>query len=207
MAGQILRHVYGKEYAYGFVPMFWMDNENNIPTFFATALLLYAALSLWVLGRALRCAEKPWSGHWLFLAIVFLLLALDEAASLHEMLIGPVQGAVGGTSGIFYFAWIIPALALVAVLGVCYLPFLRAAPRRTRNLMLFAGALYVGGAVGFEMLEGLMLAEGAGPSLTLSTLVMLEETAEMLGVIVLAHAALTHLAAEHVLVELELHTG
>lgn len=204
MAGQVLRHVYGKEYVYGFVPMFWMDNENNIPTFFSTALLLYASLSLWLVGRSLRSAEQPWSRHWLFLAFVFMLLSLDEAASLHEMLIDPVQGAMGGTSGIFYFAWIVPALIVVAVVGICYLPFLRAAPARTRNLMLLAGALYVGGAVGFEMLEGLVLGDGGGPGMVLSTLVVLEETAEMLGVIVLGHAALTYLAAEHPTVQVEL---
>ena len=194
--GQLLRFLHGREHAYGFVPLFYMDEENNVPTFFATLLLLIAAGCLLSTGAVRRGSGEGDARKWTVLGMVFLLLAVDEAASLHEMTIEPVRALLGHPDGLLRFAWVVPGALFVAVMAIAYVPFLRALPRATARGMVLAGVLFVGGAIGLEIVEGVMMAKDGGPSLGLSMAVNVEETLEMLGVVLLIHTVLTYLAAQ-----------
>ena len=79
--------------------------------------------------------------------------SLDEALSFHEGLSIPVRDALD-VSGVLYFAWVIPYGIAVLILGAACLRFVLRLDRATRNLFIVAGALYVGGAVGFELIGG-----------------------------------------------------
>ena len=57
-------------------------------------------------------------------------------------------------TGIFFFAWVIPALAIVGVIFLLCLKTLLSLPAGTRNLMVASGAVFMFGAVGMEMLGG-----------------------------------------------------
>ena len=90
----------------------------------------------------------------------------------------------------------IPAIALVFVVGVFYLRFLLHLRRRTAQLIVLAAGLYVGGAVGFEMISGL-LADGrfeeAQASVAYNLVTIIQETFEMLGIAIFALALLHNL--------------
>ncbi|MDV2991298.1 MAG: hypothetical protein N4J56_000952 [Chroococcidiopsis sp. SAG 2025] len=89
------------------------------------------------------------------LSVIFLFLAIDEFASLHEKLIEPIHSKLN-TSG-FYFAWVIPGAAFTFVCLLIFTRFLGHLPTQTRRLFLLAGSLYVGGTLGMEMIGGTIL--------------------------------------------------
>lgn len=168
-----------------------VDLESSIPTWFSITLMLTCAGALaLVAGRARRSAERG-ARHWAGLAVIFVVLSIDEQVALHERAIVPVRELLGA-SGAFYQAWVIPALVLLIVLAVIYLPFLARLPAALRRRMLLAACLFVGGAVGLEMVGGWLLVRyGAGPQT--GVVVILEEVLELLGLIVLLRAVLLHL--------------
>lgn len=168
-----------------------LDLESSIPTWFSITLMLTCAGALaLVAGRARRSAERG-ARHWAGLAVIFVVLSIDEQVALHERAIVPVRELLGA-SGAFHQAWVIPALILLIVLAVIYLPFLAGLPAALRRRMLLAACLFVGGAVGLEMVGGWLLVRyGAGPQT--GVVVILEEVLELLGLIVLLRALLLHL--------------
>src|SRR5680860_1803568 len=82
---------------------FDLDAERNAATWFASALLLTAAALLGVIGAtsAPRESRRPWLG----LAVLFVLMSLDETAAWHERLIQPLRSAFGTAGSVFHFAW------------------------------------------------------------------------------------------------------
>lgn len=65
---------------------------------------------------------------------------------------------------------------------VVYFPFLLRLPRKTCYSMLIAAALFLGGAVGLELVEGRHDSLYGTETLTLQFFVLAEEVMEMLGV-------------------------
>jgi hypothetical protein len=61
-----------------------MENEANLPNWFSTVLLFGIGLAGWLIYR-LRSGVK-WRTFWLVFAGIFLLLSLEEAARLREVL-------------------------------------------------------------------------------------------------------------------------
>jgi hypothetical protein len=57
-------------------------------------------------------------------------------------------------TGFLYFTWIVPFGFLVAIFLLSYSKFLFHLPVSTRKLFVAACALYIGGAIGMEMLGG-----------------------------------------------------
>ncbi len=159
---------------------FDMDRENTIPAWFSSMLLVGCGLLLARIGLHYRQSRQPFACHWLVLAAVFIYLSIDESTALHEILIVPLRRRFNA-GGILYFSWVIVALPLVTVMLLAYLRFLRSLAPRTRWLFVLAGGLYVGGALGMELIGGL-LAEHTGFYTARYTLVMtIEESLEMLG--------------------------
>lgn len=197
VGGQLAKYWLGYDDPLGLVPLFYVAKEKNIPTLFS-AFLLFSAASLLALiavdekRRAGRDASK-----WTVLAVGFLYMTVDECVRLHEMLIAPGRALLGGSNlGIFYYAWVIPGAAVVLVLGVFFLGFLRRLPARTRVAFITAATLFVGGAIGVELFEGRYSELYGSRNLTFSMYATVEEGLEMAGVILFIHALLQYIA-EH----------
>ncbi len=171
---------------------FYLDFENNIPAWFSTLGLFLSATLLAVIACCHRVVQKKGFWQWLGLAVIFLCLAVDEATYLHEILIVSLRNKLQLT-GIFYFAWVIPGAGFVVSIVLAYLPFVWRLPKQTRNGLLIAGACYVGGALGMELLGG-MLAESKGFDAASYILVMsIEESLEMIGIATLIYVLLRYL--------------
>ncbi len=201
LTSQFLRYGLGHDYVYGLLPiaeqLFHVDLEQNISTLFSVTLLLCSGSLLVLIALLKRQRQDPDVSKWMILAGGFFYLATDEGWSLHEKLIEPVRGLLGhGDLGIFYFAWIIPAMAGVAVLGLLFLGFLARLPSSTRWSFISAGSLYLGGAIGIEMLGGRQAEIYGSENLTYQLFTHLEESLEMAGVILFIHALLRHLAEQ-----------
>lgn len=193
--GQFLKFALGDAYLKGFVPLFYVDQEHNIPTYFSVFLILIAAVLLAVVATMNRKQQTPHVAKWTVLSFGFVLMALDEAFQFHERLNVPVGRLLGdGSLGVFYFPWTIPAIALVCVLGLFFLQFLLHLPAKTRFRFLLAAFVYVGGAIGVELI-GSRHAELHGYENWLySAIVTVEESLEMGGLIVFIWALLAYCA-------------
>lgn len=112
--------------------LFNLDAEMNIPTVYAGLSLAFSALLLALIAYMKNIQMEPFRKHWAFLAFIFMLMAVDEMAVIHEVLIS--LRPMLNTSGIFHFAWVIPGLAFVVLMGLAYWKFLLALPKTTRIL-------------------------------------------------------------------------
>ena len=111
-------------------------------------------------------------------------MTIDEAAQLHDMATGPLRRGLALEPGVLYFAWVIPALVLLAVVTVYLLPLARALPTAFRARLVLAMAVYVGGALVIEMISGVAVAAGHDTA-HYYAVITVEETCELVGAVLL----------------------
>lgn len=195
---EVVRYGFGHDHVWGLLAplekLFNIDVEQNLPSLFSTTLLLTAAVLLALVTVLTTREQDPDRLKWLALCGGFVLLAIDENCSFHETLIEPMRGVMGSEApGIFYLAWVVPALLGVAAVGVFFLGFIWRLPPWMRNLVVIAGSLYLGGAIGIEMLDGRYAKTHGEANLGYQLLMHLEEALEMAGSIVFIAALLSYL--------------
>ena len=171
-----------------------LDRESSLPSWFSSSLLLITALLMLWAAFGDRAAGHRTSAGWTVLAVGFVYLSLDEATGIHETFaaIGSVAADVWP---IFTSRWLIIGVPAVLAAGILFTPFLRRLPRRTAVRLMIAGIVYVGGAVGMEMLNGAVFAERAGYELWIA-LICLEESLEVAGTLLAIRAVALHIEAE-----------
>jgi hypothetical protein len=195
IGGQLTAYLTGHSHIYGLVPLFYLDAEKNLPTGFSTLLLLFAALLLGLIAALQRKQNGSPVLYWTLLSIGCLVMAADEAWSFHEMLIKPIRKLLGDDNlGVFYYAWVIPGIVLILVLAPFFLRFLLRLPVKTRLTFLMAATLYIGGAIGGELIGGYIDELHGKRNLPYIMIVTVEECLEMAGVIVLIEALLVYIA-------------
>ena len=186
-----------------FVKLFDLKREGNIPTFFSASTLLLCSALLAIIAFAKKKEDAPYRLHWKALSVIFLSLSLDEAAELHEMTIKPLRSALNA-SGFLHYTWVILGIVFSLIVVLAYLRFLADLPRKTRNLFLVAGALFIGAALGMEMISGYYFSSyGSQPlplsplcnfRLNLAKLWAVEELLEMLGIVVFIYALMSYIS-------------
>lgn len=187
---QGLKLLAGKEFVFGLVPMFDLDAEANLPTFFQSQALLACGVALSVVAANERLRGAAQAPRWLALALAFFYLGADEAAMLHDRMGPPAMQLLG--RGPNHIDWMLPMGILAGVFALWMIPLLFAVPRRTAAAFVAAGIVYLAGAVGFEIL-GKIAAESAGyASVPYVLSVAAEEGFEMLGVALMLRAVLRH---------------
>ncbi len=178
--------------AYTVAPKFNLDAENTVPTYFASVLLLGATALLALVAHGERGSR--YRRHWAALAVIFLALSVDEASSFHELLVRPLRSSLG-TEGWLLYAWVIPGLVFVAVFALSYLGFLFHLSPRFRTLFAASGLLYVGGALGMEMVAGQFMSRDGAGGFAYILLSSMEEAMEMFGVVLFIYALLSYAKA------------
>ena len=171
---------------------FDFDAENTVPAWYSSAALLFSSAMLALIALATRQNGGRYFWHWVVLAATFLLMSLDESASMHEILIVPLRRRLG-TGGMLYFAWVIPAFFVVGIFALSYLGFLWHLPRRSAMLFIAAGAMFVGGALGLELVGGALVESQGFDSIGYLCVMTMEETLEMLGIALFIYALLDYL--------------
>lgn len=167
------------------------SREGSFQTIFSTLLLITAAVIVGLIGLMLD-RKHPTRKYWFVLGILFSFLALDESLTIHEQF-NKLRPVVNDESGFFYYSWIIPYLGLVILAGLFFFRFLLLLPPDIRNLFIISGVVYVGGAIGFEALEGYVVSHGGPESLNDKLLCAVEEFLEMSGVTLFIYATLKHI--------------
>ncbi|MCP4292082.1 MAG: hypothetical protein GY780_09660 [bacterium] len=193
VAGQIAKYKFGFDVR-TITEMFNINIERNLPTFFSMLLLLWASVLLVLIATVVKKAQAPDFSKWVVLAMGFFFMAYDEGFQVHERFIEPMRNLMGdGDLGAFYYAWVIPALFLVAGFGVFFLKFLFRLPIQTRKMFVLAAALFVGGAIGMELVGGGFDEAHGYDNLSYNLISTVEESMEMVGLIVFIRALFEHL--------------
>ena len=199
IALQAIRFIDGNDYLYGLTPLFDLDAEGNLPTFFSTVLLLACCGVLAIVAAHARRHGDGDATRWTVLAAGFLFMAIDEFTKLHELMDAPMQALMGETaSGWLLYTWVVPYALVVLALAAWFLSFVRRLPRDTRFRFCIAGAIYVGAALGIEFLEGAQAGLHGEDSLGYAVLTTVQEVLEMAGLILFLDALLRHVRARRI---------
>lgn len=190
LAGRFSALHLGHDTLHGLVPLFDLDHEENIPTFYsAMAILLAATLAAITAGARWR---TPGTGRlfWAALAAILLVMTFDEAFQLHERLT-PLGRDLLDLPHDAYFAWTLPMGIVVLAIALAFAQFVLRLHRPVRNLIMLAAAVFLTGAMDMEILGGLMDRDPGNVARVL--VITLEETLEMLGIVLLIRALLLNL--------------
>jgi hypothetical protein len=183
---------------------FYLDTEGNLPVWVSCFGLLLAGVLAAVVARAPR-PDGTATIYWILMAAGFSLMSIDEMCQYHEQLTLPIwtwlQARHLEMGGYLRNAWVLPALVLVPCVLAALIPFLRSLGIRERNRFLIAGAVYLGGAIGFEVISGHEFYLSQGLSLESVVLGCTEETVELLGIGLFNYALLAYLD-DHMRVQL-----
>lgn len=165
--------------------LFELDEENNLPTWFSSFLLLNNAVVLLLAASQ----AKQHRAQWLILAVGFLVLSIDEVAGLHETFHTAIDTN-----------WTIYAAVLVGIVALAFIPFLLGLPRRIAVWFVISGALYLSGALLVEWLSRDMEEE----SLAYAYAVAVEEGLEMAGALLFLVVNLYRLRGENQTVKIKI---
>lgn len=175
-----------------FIDLLSVNAEETIPTWYATILLFITAVLLTYITWTKHQQNEPRTAYWSGLAAIFFYLSMDEGAVIHEIFSDPVQQSLN-TTGYLSFAWLVVFVPLLLVFILLYLRFLFNLPPRIRNLFIAAGALYVGGAVVVEAISANQWYLDDGVSFLYLAIATVEESCEMLGVVLFIYALLVYM--------------
>lgn len=198
ITGQAIKFFTGHDFFHGLIPLFFLDEEGNIPTYFSAFILLFSSCLLSIIAVFKKRENCSFWRHWKFLSFIFLYISIDEACRIHELL-NPIMRKLpfikmlhGGT--LFKVAWIIPFMLGIIVLFLLFYRFFLYLPTRTKYLFFTTAALYVGGAIGLEVVGfGFFNMLFTTNNFTYTLIATLEETFEMLGVVVFIYALLEYM--------------
>lgn len=187
VATNIFYYTYN-DYGY-FAFLFNLDKEANIPTRFASELLLIASFLFFVIYRIKSRNEREYLINWLLLSIIFLMMALDESVQLHEQTSQFVKGYVKD----FHFAWVIPGSIFVLIFAVGYIKFFLSFNYRWKKLFFLSAFVYLAGALGMEVVGNFYQDAAGQDNLQYVLITNIEETLEFAGVILLIYTLFSYL--------------
>jgi hypothetical protein len=195
---------------YQITEFFDVGREGNIPTIYSVLALCVASIVTFLVAHVAKTSGDKDRRYWFFLACVLLFLAFDEGATIHEHVGDLFESYYGGlATGLLYWLWVVPYGIAVMWLGAALFPFLLRLPARTRNGCIGAGLVFIGGAIGVEMISASVyeLHDGSGGKpLKYYLLYTVEEFMEMLGVVIYIYYAHSFLAALTTRIEVDLTT-
>lgn len=205
LAAVLVKYHFDGEY-FRLTQFFDVGIEDNIPTIYSVVALIFAGVVCFVTWRIIKNLKAKDPIYWLILGIVMVFLGFDEGATIHETIGSWVKRNYHG-EGYFRWLWVVPYSVLTAWFAAAYFPFLMRLPSKTRLGLILSGAIFVGGAIGVEMISAAEYeaAKDAGVrSLQYYLLYSLEEFMEMLGIALFIYYVLDYLASLTPSIELKL---
>lgn len=138
----------------------WFDvgNENNLPTWWNAIMLMFGSLAAMVVafihGPRVGTGRSP-RAAWSIIAVLLLLMGLDEIASVHERL-GRIADAALPDHG-FTYAWLAVGIPLALIVTVAAVFITRGIGGVPRRLILVGLLVLFTGAVGLETANDLLV--------------------------------------------------
>ncbi|MDF9796759.1 hypothetical protein OKW21_002022 [Catalinimonas alkaloidigena] len=168
-----------------------LNEENNFPSLFSGINLMFTGCVVLLISLAKDRGSRFYK-HWFFISFVFFFLGADELASIHERVGRYTSIFLGVEDTIGGFIWVLPFSILLLILAYFYLPFLLHLPALYKKLLVIASIVFVGGGMVMESIGSTMV----GVSVYYPLEYIVEETLEMLGVIIFLYAFFKYLKNE-----------
>jgi len=195
LVSEVLLSVYQEDWAFGLVPLLNLSYSANIPTWYSSILLLACAGLLGGIAWIKLGQDAPYGRHWTALALILGYLSINELVRIQEV-INPALTDTYHLNGLFTLSWVFPFSILVALFALAYLGFLRHLSHRFQVWFGTAGALYVGGALGTELLISLWYGSHGGDNLVYGLLNLAQASFEIVAVTVFLSALLAYISTE-----------
>jgi len=195
IAGQYSTYYLGYDNIFGLIPQFNLNSEQNIPALFSTLILLLSSILLAIIAYAVKKIGASYFYNWLGLSLIFLFLSMDESLSFHESMTVPLRKGLN-TSGILFYAWVIPYGIALLILIFLYLKFFISLPAKTRKLFIIAAVVYLLGVIGIELLGGRIDEQIGRHNATYVVYSTIEEVLEMGGIVVFIYALMDYISTE-----------
>ena len=160
------------------IRLFDFNQEANIPSFFSTLQFLTASLLVLIIAFFKKSNGKKHLG-WLGISLLFFLLMLDEAVSIHEFLIAYFQEKYHNSLLFYYISLLVFGLILAGT-ALIYIPFFNHLNKKLLIGMLSSMGIFLLGAIIFESI-GNNVFDTYGLSFGYRLIYTVEETLEMLG--------------------------
>jgi hypothetical protein len=192
LLGQFSKHVLGHDHLRGFVPLFNVNTEGNVPTWYTSFAILVCAVLLFVIARARKTEGDRYAIYWMILALIFLYISVDEGAGVHDALDFSLP-SIGYVDSAPRYIRMLPVAVLLIIFGLMYLKFLLYLPARTRLLFIVAGTLFVGGAFGMGFVMERYGIRHGWNNMTLEILAAIEEFLEMIGIVIFIYALMSYM--------------
>ncbi len=173
--------------------LFNMDKEVNIPTLFSTTLFLICAGLISLIHKKLNKKNKAIRKKWSALRWLFIFLAIDEGLQIHEVFIIP--GLKDMLPAILTSVWVIPYSILALIALIYFISLVKSLPNKLMEKTLLSGAIYLLGAIGFEILGSFLVRTGdiRLHGISYGLISTIEEALEMSGLILFIHVLLKYI--------------
>jgi len=186
----LLRILGGHDRVMGLTQLLDLNGEGNVPAWYSSTLLFACGLSAAaVAGRLHRTVRWGWNG----IALALIAMSLDETAQIHERLTLPPE-FLGPYGPIHNITWVFAGTVIAGAVAGVFLRTVLAAPPRVRKGVFIAGAVYIGGAMGMEMIGGLWALHHGEANVVHAVIDVLEEGGELFGATLFLGTALRYLA-------------
>jgi len=94
-----------------------------------------------------------------------------------------------------YYTWVIPGIVIVVVVALYFIPFVLRFPARTTTGIIFSGAVYVSGAIGMELLSGLVASDIGTENTYYVWITIVEEMLEIAGLVCFSWVMVDYMSA------------
>ena len=189
---QICKYVF--DYRDGWMKMFNLDRELNFPTWYSAWMIGFCSILLQIIAIGKKQQGDRYAADWKLLSFIFMLMAIDEVLSIHEILIIPEVSQALNLPWFLHSMWVIPGTVFVVWFAKRYSKFSRHLPLKSQQHFISAACIYVGGALAMEMI-GSHLAQAQGQqNLFYALVATAEEVMEMAGIIIFIYGLLYYLS-------------
>lgn len=174
------------------VYVFDVNEEKSVPTVFNFLQHLVSAAVVLLVTVMRRRARGHYEWRWVLLVFLFLYTASDEILMLHER-VGTHLHETYHTTGVLFYAWVVPGAAFALTVAVLELKLVLGLPPPIRGLAIASACIFVGGALGVEVLESAEFSAHLKDTLWHELLGSVEEGMEMAGLSLFIYAMLRYI--------------
>lgn len=178
----------------GFVPLFDLNGEYNIPAFYSALAIWFCAALLYYIYQHEKKASAPRAYYWRHFSFLFIFLGIDELASIHEIF-GRFAPMIWERFPGLQISrkWIIPFSPIILAIAVYFFRFFLLLSKENKLRFATAGLVFVTGAVVIEIFGEWYANKHAMPPIFRGFSAVAEEGCEMLGIVLFCRALLIHI--------------
>jgi hypothetical protein len=178
-----------------FTTQFFINNGENIATYWNMLILIIASALIFVIARLRNAQKDQFAYSWYVLGILFVFFAVDTLARVSPrfaQLLRDLPTMEGG----FLYNWLYPVTTIILLLVfLFFIWFYLHLEVQSKFLFPLAMLLYTLGAYKAELLSGYYARLYGTINNSYLLIAHVEELAEYAGVILIIYLLLTHLAA------------